>query len=153
MLIWPTIPRWSKRWNSSVFPTSRRCKKAAGRLLAAKSARRLLDATVRQQMGRRRRVPSAAVDSTGLQCGTASAYFVRRRKKVGSSWKTVVYHRYPKLDVVSNTSNHFILAFHVGRDLRLLALAHNIMIPVIVEIFCDAILTPFLVLFMSCLMP
>ena len=92
--------------------------KAARRLLAAESARRLLEATVRQQMGRRRRVPSAAIDSTGLQCGTASAYFVRRRKKVGSPWKTVVYHRYPKLGVVCDTSNHFILAFHAGRGPR-----------------------------------
>jgi Transposase DDE domain len=92
--------------------------KAARRLLATKSARRLLDATVRQQMGRRRRVRSAAIDSTGLQCGTASAYFVRRRKKVGSPWKTVVYHRYPKLGVVCDTSNHLILACHVGRGPR-----------------------------------
>ena len=92
--------------------------KAARRLLLAKPARRLLDATVRQQMGRRVRVPSAAIDSTGLQCGTASAYFVRRRKKTGSPWKTVVYHRYPKLGIVCDTSNHFILAFHAGRGPR-----------------------------------
>ena len=92
--------------------------KAARRLLAARPAKRLLEAAVRQQMGRRRRVPSAAVDSTGLQCGTASAYFVRRRKKGGSPWKTVVYHRYPKLSVVCDTSNHFILAFHAGRGPR-----------------------------------
>jgi len=92
--------------------------KAARRLLLAKSARRLLDATVRQQMGRRQRVPSAAIDSTGLQCGTASAYFVHRRKKVGSPWKTVVYHRYPKLGLVCDTSHHFILAFHAGRGPR-----------------------------------
>lgn len=92
--------------------------KASRRLLATDKARRLLDATVRQQMGRRRRVRSAAIDSTGLQCGTASAYFVRRRKKVGSPWKTVVYHRFPKLGVVCDTSNHFILAFHAGRGPR-----------------------------------
>ena len=92
--------------------------KASRRLLAADKARRLLDVTVRQQMGRRQRVRSAAIDSTGLQCGTASAYFVRRRKKVGSPWKTVVYHRYPKLGVVCDTSSHFILAFRVGRGPR-----------------------------------
>jgi hypothetical protein len=92
--------------------------KAARRLLAAKPARCLLDATVRQQMGRRQRVRSSAIDSTGLQCGTASAYFVRRRRKVGSPWKTVVYHRYPKLGVVCDTSNHFILAFDAGRGPR-----------------------------------
>ena len=92
--------------------------KASRRLLAADKVRRLLDATVRQQMGRCQRVPSAAIDSTGLQCGTASAYFVRRRKKVGSPWKTVVYHRFPKLGVVCDTSNHFILACWVGRGPR-----------------------------------
>ena len=92
--------------------------KASRRLLSAKQVSRLLEATVRQEMGRRQRVPSAAVDSTGMQCGTASAYFVRRRKKVGSPWKTVVYHRYPKLGVVCDTSNHFILAFNTRRGPR-----------------------------------
>ncbi len=92
--------------------------KASRRLLATKSARRLLDATVKQQMGRRKRVRSAAIDSTGLQCGTASAYFVRRRKNVAGPWKSVVYHKYPKLGIVCDTSSHFILAFHAGRGPR-----------------------------------
>lgn len=92
--------------------------KASRRLLRAKPARRLLDATVKQQMGRRKRVKSAAIDSTGLQCGTASAYFVRRRKNIGGPWKSVVYHRFPKLGLVCDTSSHFILAFHAGRGPR-----------------------------------
>ena len=81
-----------------------------------------------------------------------SAYFVHPRKNVGSPRATFVFRRYPKLDVVCNTSNHFVLAFHAGRDLRLLALAHNTMILVIVDIY-DAFLAPFLVRFMSCLLP
>ena len=92
--------------------------KATRRLLSADRARRLLDETVRQQMGRKKRVQDAAIDSTGLQCGTASAYFVRRRKKVGSPWKTVTYHRYPKLGLVCDTRNHFILSFRVGSGPR-----------------------------------
>lgn len=92
--------------------------KASRRLLKATSAKRLLEATVKQQMGRRKRVPSAAIDSTGLQCGTASAYFVRRRKNVGGPWKSVVYHHFPKLGLVCDTRNHFILAFHAGRGPR-----------------------------------
>lgn len=92
--------------------------KASRRLLAADKAKRLLDATVRQQMKRRQRVHSAAIDSTGLQCGTASAYFIRRRHKLESPWKTVVYHRYPKLGIVCDTSSHFILAFQAGRGPR-----------------------------------
>jgi hypothetical protein len=92
--------------------------KAARRLLVAPKARRLLDVTVRQHMGRRKRVKSAAVDSTGLQCGTASPYFVRRRKRVDSPWKTVTYHHFAKLAVVCDTHTHFILAFHAGRGPR-----------------------------------
>lgn len=92
--------------------------KASKRLLSAESARRLLDETVRLQMGRKKRVSKAAIDSTGLQCGTASSYFVRRRKKTDNPWKTVTYHRYPKLGIVCDTSNHFILASRVGRGPR-----------------------------------
>src|SRR5438132_5175482 len=52
--------------------------KAAKRLLTLPAANRLLTATVRRALGRRRKVALAAFDSTGLQCGQASSYFVRR---------------------------------------------------------------------------
>src|SRR4029079_911360 len=53
--------------------------KASKRLLASAQARRLLDATTRLRWGKRRRVPVAAVDSTGLECTAASGYFIKRR--------------------------------------------------------------------------
>ena len=74
----------------------------------------LLDETVAMQMGRRKRVPDAAIDSTGLEATCASAYFVRRRKTKDSPWKTIVYQRYPKLSLVSDVRSHFILAYRVG---------------------------------------
>jgi hypothetical protein len=89
--------------------------KAARRLLAAAPAKRLLDATVRAHLGRRRRVSRAAIDSTGLESSAASGYFVRRRQRVGMPWKTVVYHRFPKLGVVCDVEAHFILAAQGGR--------------------------------------
>jgi len=89
--------------------------KASHRLLMTVPVRALLDETVRQQMGRRRRVPTAAIDSTGLECSSASAYFVNRRKKVGTAWKKVVYHRYPKLGVVCDVQSHFIFAYEARR--------------------------------------
>jgi hypothetical protein len=92
--------------------------KAAQRLLKSSPARRLLEATVRLQMGRRRRVQWAAIDSTGLECSAASGYFVRRRSRIAEPWKTVVYHHYPKLGVICDTSDHFILAGQVGRGPR-----------------------------------
>jgi hypothetical protein len=71
--------------------------KAARRLLAATPAKRLLDATVREHLGRKRRVPRTAIDSTGLESTGASGYFVRRRERVGMPWKKVVYPRFPSL--------------------------------------------------------
>ncbi|MFN3150452.1 transposase [Bremerella sp.] len=92
--------------------------KAAQRLLACEAVQSLLDETVAMQMGRRKRVPEAAIDSTGLEATCASAYFVRRRKTKDSPWKTVVYQRYPKLSLVSDVRTHFILAYRVGKGPR-----------------------------------
>jgi hypothetical protein len=89
--------------------------KASRRLLATTPVRDLLDETSRRYMGRRLRVRTAAIDSTGLECSSASAYFVRRRKKVGEAWKTVTYHRYPKLGVVCDVESHFIFAYEARR--------------------------------------
>jgi hypothetical protein len=92
--------------------------KASRHLLASPSARRVLQSTIRMHYGRRRRVASAALDSTGLECTAASGYFVKRRHRVSEPWKSVVYHRYPKLGVVCGTNCHFILAIGVGRGPR-----------------------------------
>jgi hypothetical protein len=89
--------------------------KAARRLLASAPAKRLLDATVREHLGRKRRVARAAIDSTGLESTSASSYFVNRRRYIGGPWKTVVYHRYPKLGLVCDVETHFILAFQTAR--------------------------------------
>ena len=92
--------------------------KASRHLLASAPVRRVLHSTIRMHYGRRRRVPFSAVDSTGLECSCASGYFVRRRNRIAGPWKTVVYHHYPKLGLVSDTSCHFILAMRVGRGPR-----------------------------------
>jgi hypothetical protein len=89
--------------------------KAAHRLLKSASAKKLLDATVREQLGRRQRVPLSAIDSTGMECTAASGYFVRRRANTVGPWKTMVYHRFPKLDVICDVDSHFILAFDTRR--------------------------------------
>src|SRR6185436_13545964 len=56
--------------------------KASTRLLLVPQARRLFQTTVRRFLKRRRRVPRVAFDSTGLDLGRRSLYYVRRRQKV-----------------------------------------------------------------------
>jgi DDE family transposase len=92
--------------------------KASRRLLTLPRVRRLLKASIRLHFGRRQRIKSAAADSTGLESTSASAYFVRRRAHQTSPWKTVVYHRYPKLGLVCDIHTHFVVAGRPGRGPR-----------------------------------
>lgn len=96
--------------------------KACKRLLAARFAERLMDETVRRFMGRQRRVPLAAMDSSGFDCGHASRYYVRRRAKGQSKDEKPSqesrYKRFAKLEVVVDCETHLILSGIPGRGPR-----------------------------------
>jgi len=92
--------------------------KASRRLLLVPRARRLLAATIRRHMRQRRRVARAAFDSTGLDCGHRSQYYVRRRCATSKRWQRVAYSRYAKLELAVDTVNHLVLACVVGRGPR-----------------------------------
>jgi hypothetical protein len=84
--------------------------KASKRLLRVPRARRLLRATIRRHLKGRRSVRRAAFDSTGLDCGYRSAYYVRRRSATSKAWQRVTYRRYAKLELAVDTANHVVLA-------------------------------------------
>ena len=84
--------------------------KAGRRLLLSASANRLLDATIRRAMKRRRGVKLAAVDSSGFESHHVSRYFVRRRSRVPGLWQTTTYTRFPKLGLVCDCHNHLVLS-------------------------------------------
>jgi hypothetical protein len=92
--------------------------KASRRLLRLPRARRLLAATIRRHLPRRRRVRRAAFDSTGLDCGQRSYYYVRRRSATSKQWQRVTYRRYAKLELAVDTANHVVLAAFAGRGPR-----------------------------------
>lgn len=92
--------------------------KASQRLLRLPRARRLLAATIRRHLGRRRRVRRAAFDSTGLDCGHRSSYYVRRRSAVSKRWQRLTYRHYAKLELAVDTVNHVVLAALAGRGPR-----------------------------------
>jgi len=92
--------------------------KASRRLLRAPAARRLFRATVRRFLGRRRRVQRAALDSTGLDCGHASRYYVRRRHGFKKQYQTVTYSRFAKLEAAFDCATHLMLGVLVGRGPR-----------------------------------
>jgi Transposase DDE domain len=92
--------------------------KASKRLLRLPRARRLLAATIRRHLGRRRWVRRAAFDSTGLDCGHRSAYYVRRRSATNKAWQRLTYRRFAKLELAIDTTNHVILAAFAGSGPR-----------------------------------
>jgi hypothetical protein len=92
--------------------------KASRRLLRLPRARRLLSATIRRHLKRRCRVRRAAFDSTGLDCGHRSYYYVRRRSATNKRWQRVTYSRYAKLELAIDTANHVVLASLAGRGPR-----------------------------------
>jgi hypothetical protein len=89
--------------------------KASHRLLTGPRVRRLLGQTVRRCYGRRRRVRRVAFDSTGLEYGRRSAYYVRRRHGTAKRWQTVAYSRFAKLEAVLDCDSHLLVAVLVGR--------------------------------------
>ena len=88
--------------------------KASTRLLRLPRVRRLLAVTIRRHLGRRRSVRRAAFDSTGLDCGSRSAYYVRRRSAINKQWQRLTYRHYAKLELAVDTANHVILAAFAG---------------------------------------
>ena len=92
--------------------------KASKRLLRFPRARRLLGATIRRHLGRRRSGRRAAFDSTGLDGGRRSTSYVRRRSATSKAWQRVTYSRYAKLELAVDTANHVVLAAFAGRGPR-----------------------------------
>src|SRR3954470_11294028 len=92
--------------------------KAAARLLKAAPARATFDAVLERalrQKVRRRRVPLAAVDGTGMESRHVSRYYVKRRSKTGSGTQETTYSRYPKVVLVTDCKAHLVLAAVPGR--------------------------------------
>lgn len=52
----------------------------------------------------------AAVDSTGLESGYVSSYFVRRRARGTHEYENTHYHRFPKVGIAMDTASFLVLA-------------------------------------------
>jgi hypothetical protein len=92
--------------------------KASRRLLRRAQAKRLFHGVIRTFLGRRRRLERVAMDSTGLDLGRRSAYYVRRRQAGKPGKKKVLYSRFAKLEASFDCRSHLLLAAGVGRGPR-----------------------------------
>jgi hypothetical protein len=102
----------------TVVPHFTTPQKASRRLLHQPRARRLFGATIGRFLRRRRRIQRAALDSTGLDCGQASRYYIRRRNGAAKQWQTVAYSYYAKLEAAFDCHSHLMVGVLVGRGPR-----------------------------------
>jgi hypothetical protein len=99
-------PELCKCFNLKTVPHFTTLQKASKRLLQSKVANQLLYGTVEQST-----IDLAAIDSTGLEAGHISRYFVRRKRfKERETYEETEYKRFPKLAVVCDCKNHLILS-------------------------------------------
>jgi hypothetical protein len=107
------------RWlDLKVVPHYTTFQKAAARLLRAAPARAMFDAVLERALRakvRKRRVPLAAIDGTGLESRHVSRYDVKRRSKTGSATQETTYAKYPKVILVTDCQSHMVLAAIPGR--------------------------------------
>jgi hypothetical protein len=92
--------------------------KASRRLLRAPLAKELFRTTVQRFLHRRQRVSMAAFDSTGLECGQRSSYYVHRRARGSKKLQTVTYSRFAKFEAAFECGTHLLLGVLVGRGPR-----------------------------------
>jgi len=112
------LPELRDQLGLTFVPHYTTLQKASVRLLRQPQARRLFQASVRRYRPRRRRSQRVAFDSTGLDCGHASRYFIRRRARKESPWQTVAYSRYAKLEVSVDCATHLIVGVLTSRGPR-----------------------------------
>jgi hypothetical protein len=56
-----------------------------------------------------------AFDSSGLDCGHASRYFIRRRARKERPWQSLKYTRYAKLELAVDCASHVIVGMLASR--------------------------------------
>jgi hypothetical protein len=91
--------------------------KAARRLLASAPGRKMFDAVLeraRKDRVRKRRVPLAAVDGTGLESHHVGRYFTKRQAD-GKAGGDRTYAHFPKVVFVVDCASHMILSAVPGR--------------------------------------
>jgi Transposase DDE domain len=124
----PALRQWI---GLSRVPDHSTLHKAAARLFGSSCAHKLLHASLKLILHRRTFVKLAAGDSTGLESGHRSAYFIKRKARgqthasenTGKSkgnpfYQTAVYTRYPKLSLLIDCASHAILAVLTSRGPR-----------------------------------
>ena len=108
-------PDLAQQIDLKIIPHYTTLQKASKRLLREPVANRLLETTVRMQQKHKKKIELAAIDSTGLQAGHTSSYFVKRRSRSPGLWQTTTYTRFPKLAAICDCRTHMILAVKTSR--------------------------------------
>ena len=108
-------PELAQQIDLKKIPHYTMLQKVSKRLLRVPVANQLLETTVKMQQNNSNKIELAAMDSTGLQAGHTSSYFVKRRSRCPGLWQTTTYTRFPKLAVTCDCHTHMVLSMKTSR--------------------------------------
>jgi len=109
MIILQDSPTLTKTLHLKSLPHYTTIQKAAGRILTFSGAMELLYTTAENALKRNKKIKWAAIDSTGLESGHISPYFLERRYNGKVPHRNKRLTRWPKLAVIADTHTHVIL--------------------------------------------
>ena len=88
---------------------------ASKRLLNTNISQKLMKNCIKSVMPKTKTVTLAAIDATGIENGHISPYFFKTRSKNHKYRTNTRITKWPKMAVISDTSNHIILAIYPTR--------------------------------------
>lgn len=104
------LPELPKTIGIKSIPHYTTIQKAAKRILTFSSAVNILYATVECTLQSPQNIELAAIDSTGLETGHISPYFLERCNKGKIPHRNTRLTKWPKLAIVADVKSHIILA-------------------------------------------
>ncbi len=108
-------PNLCKIFELKTIPHFTTLQKASQRLLKSTWVRKFIENTAKLVMGKRKTIELTALDSTGLQSGHISPYFLKRRSNGQKPKRNTQATRWPKVATVVDVATHLILAVHPCR--------------------------------------
>lgn len=109
MILLQDSPKLTRALGLKSLPHYTTVQKAAGRILTFSGALELLYATAENALKRKTQIKRAAIDSTGLETGHISPYFLERRHHGKIPHRNTRLTRWPKLAIIADTRTHVIL--------------------------------------------
>jgi len=109
------MPQLTKILKLKTVPHYTTIQKASARLLVLPQAQHLLNRTAKLALANQTKIKLAAIDSTGLQSGHISPYFLQRCSNGRKPHLNTQMTTWPKMAIIADTRSHVIVSVYPTR--------------------------------------